>query len=618
MKSFLCDLILSCVVVAGSGKPIDELTYGSILYAYHQQEYEQAMLETSIAEAQGTRGENALRFDLAHGSFAFSQGMYTYAQNLFASVAEDELTDLDRMRLAFHLAREYHRQQNWPAVFEQIDQIDLGTSWRGKDRHHPEVEYMRLEGLIAEGNLTDARAVLANIDDRHPLHAYASFNLGVALREADDRPAALDVFRTLAMRTPRDRESFDLTQRARLAMAVLARELDQVSDAKTLLRELPGEGRYQNVALASYGDVAMAQGEHELAARIWLTISKDPSWTNATSAARLKFPLSLEHMASRETALEYYRDAEADFAERLQYVNDMASNIGNREWLRTTLAVFSAPQKNASSVDEMMNVWQIRLGHTDWLEWLSGEAVHEVLREWRELEDRRVWLEGLPERLEILEEVAEELQHRRGRVNDALSEHGLGSRLASLQTRIGETTERIASISASEPSFEDQWMYTLADPDQRALLNDLRSKRDLIRTGMAEADQERYLARLDRIRGLVFWEITQQRAGRLRALQKSLAELEATARDAQTQITRLSDAEGVFASGVQTDFYGFVDRAQAMTMRIARAQSVREERLAIELKRGMQKETHALEQYLLATRIAIARASDQLAMEGGP
>ena len=76
MKNFICELILSCVIAAPVGKPVDELTYGSMLYSYYQQEYQQALLETMVAESQGRRGEDPVRFDLAKGSFAFSERMY--------------------------------------------------------------------------------------------------------------------------------------------------------------------------------------------------------------------------------------------------------------------------------------------------------------------------------------------------------------------------------------------------------------------------------------------------------------------------------------------------------------------------------------------------------------
>ena len=184
MKNFICELILSCVVAAPVGKPVDELTYGSMLYSYYQQEYQQALLETMVAEAQDRRGEDTVRFDLAKGSFAFSERMYETARTTFDAVDPVELTELDQMRLAFHLAREYHRRGEYAGMESQLDRIALKSNWLGRARFHPEVEFMRAEAAMAAGNYARAETYLDVLDDDDPLLAYGLYNLGVAYREA--------------------------------------------------------------------------------------------------------------------------------------------------------------------------------------------------------------------------------------------------------------------------------------------------------------------------------------------------------------------------------------------------------------------------------------------------
>ena len=61
MLHFICELILSCVVAGPGVKTVDELTYGNVLYGYYQQDYQQALLDTMVAEAQDRRGENPAR-----------------------------------------------------------------------------------------------------------------------------------------------------------------------------------------------------------------------------------------------------------------------------------------------------------------------------------------------------------------------------------------------------------------------------------------------------------------------------------------------------------------------------------------------------------------------------
>ena len=177
MKAFLCELILSCSVAAGAAKPIDELTYGTVLYDYFQEEYQSGLLTVAVGESQGRLGENTVRFELARGSFAFADGMYDYARTTFDAVPAEELTELDQMRLAFHLAREYHRRGDWTLLDSQIAKIELGKTWRGRVKSHPEVEFMRAEAAISRGDFAAAHATLSSLDARDKRRAYGPLQL---------------------------------------------------------------------------------------------------------------------------------------------------------------------------------------------------------------------------------------------------------------------------------------------------------------------------------------------------------------------------------------------------------------------------------------------------------
>jgi hypothetical protein len=66
---------------------------------------------------------------------------------------------------------------------------------------------------------------------------------------------------------------------------------------------------------------------------------------------------------------------------------------------------------------------------------------------------------------------------------------------------------------------------------------------------------------------------------------------------------------------VETDFLAFTDRADLLNADVANALDRRELALAGELRRGMAREMQEVQKYLLVTRIGIARATDQLALD---
>ena len=68
MKQFLCELLFTCSLLGPGAQPVDDLTYGTVLYEYFQEDYQAALLNAEVAKRQGRRGENTTRFELAAGS----------------------------------------------------------------------------------------------------------------------------------------------------------------------------------------------------------------------------------------------------------------------------------------------------------------------------------------------------------------------------------------------------------------------------------------------------------------------------------------------------------------------------------------------------------------------
>jgi hypothetical protein len=106
-SKLLCDWILSCVLTVQPVTPLPDLYYGTVLYDYYQDDYQQALLDALIVEQRGAVGNDPVRLQLAKGSFAFADGMFAMAEQTFASVGDGELTPLDKMRLSFHSARRF-------------------------------------------------------------------------------------------------------------------------------------------------------------------------------------------------------------------------------------------------------------------------------------------------------------------------------------------------------------------------------------------------------------------------------------------------------------------------------------------------------------------------------
>jgi len=614
MKEFLCDWILSCVLTTQPVTPLPDLYYGTLLFDYYQEDYQQALLDESIIEQRGYVGSDSVRLQLAKGSFAFADGMFAMAEQTFASVKDGELTPLDKMRLSFHLAREDFRRQDWAGVERNIANIDLGKTWLGHERMHPEVEFMRAQVAIQHGDFAAARTAIDRIDPKQAFRAYALFNLGVALRAANDLAGAEETFATLGAMQVYEPDALDLKQRALVALSVVKRQRTEAATAASVLGGLPADGRYRDLALTSYGGLAMDTGDYQLAARIWLTLKKDAYWSESNATAQLGFPMSLEHMKSRELALTNYRAAETTFQNRLDDLQNVALRAQDPQWIGGLLAVFAQPDGD-DTTDKVMSEWRKSLGHTDWLEWLATEDVQQLLSEWRQLRSMSDWLHALPEELSTLDALAAEQRRRAGAAREMLTTHGLRERREHVAAVLDDMHGRIETLTAATPERTSQWMLTFADADEAKLLNDLSAKRALLMKLPNDDARAQLLTRVDYLEGMVFWNLAEERLTRLREAQKQAEETQAILADIDSKLARVTLAEGVIAYGVQTDFLSFQTRADAITAQVSVALADRETRLGDQIRAGIHREITQVERQLLVTRIAIARATDQLAMD---
>jgi hypothetical protein len=362
----------------------------------------------------------------------------------------------------------------------------------------------------------------------------------------------------------------------------------------------------------------MASGDYELAARVWQSLKDQGYWTPSTAAARLAFPLSLEHVASGQAALAQFRIAEQSFEARLASLDTLSASADDTAWVTGMLRVFTSEHPEREEASAKFDEWRAKLGHTDWLEWLATEDVHELMLEWRELDETAKWLDRMPDELAILDELSQEQRRRAAEARELITSRGLLERREALATTIEAMDERIADVSRAKPTPSAEWFAPLAQPDEAKLLAKIARMRAVLERASAagKGDRAKGIAeRLARIEGLVFWQIADDEPARLRKLVKANRANRALLADIDSRIARVQSAEHGLATGVQTDFLAFQTRADAIAEAVHKARDLRQGMLAAQLREGIRRERGQVEKYLLLTRIAIARAMDQIAMK---
>ena len=219
----------------------------------------------------------------------------------------------------------------------------------------------------------------------------------------------------------------------------------------------------------------------------------------------------------------------------------------------------------------------------------------------------------VPDTLDAFAEVSVKQVERTQSLRTALQDEKILARRAALQGELSGIDERLAWLDANQPVPDSKWMLAMANDTQRSRIDSL-----LVMLGSAQsmtnAEGEQVRARVERLLGIVFNELADDYPDqRWRLARQKQAVVQALA-DVDVSIDRVQTAEHAYVGTVGLRSEEYQPRVESLRTRITQAMRTREVALAQHLQSRMQEESVRIEQYLFLTRIAIAQASDQLAL----
>jgi len=367
-------------VVMPVANPAD-LQYRATMYLLGQEQYEPALIQ-SLAIAALTPGSTVdVRYKLVEARAAFALRMRGVAQETAAALDAEQLSPEDRIRVALLRARDFQQRGDWSGLGGEVQYIERVRGELGATALpdvDAEVAFMRAELATARGEFDRAEQIIHNdIPARDSLRAFGLFNLGVALRTSGSPSRSEQLFSELATMPVYTEAALDLKQRAQVALSMLKQQRTETASAESVLRSAPAQGRYHQLALASYARLAMDHGDYEVAASIWSTLLRESAWSTAGKAAQVAYPQSLENIAGPQAALKEYRRAETNFERRLDDLQTLAARTADPLW--DTRLLRGLANLSDSPLDPVVIEWRSRLGHDDWLAWLSEDETQLLL-----------------------------------------------------------------------------------------------------------------------------------------------------------------------------------------------------------------------------------------------
>ncbi len=599
---------LACVaMVAAGGARADERHavadphFGEVLFYFFQEDYFSALTRLMAAQRLARVPHHAEEAELLRGGMLLSYGLHQEAGRIFQALIDAGAPPSVRDRAWFYLAKIRHQRGYADEAEDAIARV------HGPLPGDLEDERLVLHAvlLLRRQQYPQAIAMLRKTSSRSGWAAYGRYNLGVALIQAGERDAGVELLDEIGRDRARGEELTALRDKANVALAYTFLQSDAPARAEPYLERVRLNGLLSTKALLGLGWTHAALNEYERALVPWIELTDRSMADTAVQESLLAVPFALGKLGAYRQSLARYERALDAYTREIARLDEAIAAI------RRGALVENLLRDNPG--EESGWFWRVRQPPDTpegryLTELLASHDFQEGLKNYRDLgfllRNLNTWAQSIGTYRDMLATRRQGFAERLPRV--IAGERALQvERLRSAHAREVQGLARIESEGDAE-----------ALAAERESMLAMRLER--VRTGLERladpAQRETAREKYRLLRGLLTWDLSAQYSTRLRSENKALQEAgrliaEAEARReallrAQAQVPASFDE---FDKRIET-LRGRISRAQADVSAAARAQEGYLAELAVgELALRREQITT----YITQARFAVAQIYDQ-------
>jgi len=519
---FVLGLASTSAVGADASRGLRDLYFGEALYYAHQERYLDALERLDAELGQHYRLDepplDTLHHHVGHaefsvGDFELQYRMHHRAGRAIRAVLEGNVDEAVRNEAAFRLAR-IHFQKDQPVdALHALDRISGEVPARIRD----EIEFLRANVYMALGQPGAAVEVLRRVQRSDALKGFAAYNLGIALLQDGNQLEALAQLDKAGQLRGLDQGGLAIRDRSNLLRGALLMDAEDFAPAQLTLERVRLEGPYSNQALLSAGWAHASGEKFERALVPWSMLAEREVTDAAVQEAILALPYAYSQLNVHGRAAMLYGQAVDVFGDELHKVDASIRSIREGSFLDALVREEIRQNKD----------WVIRLRslpetpETYYL--MALMASHDfqtALQNYLDLEDLRKRLLAWQGSFDAFEDI---IQHRGTYYQPVLPELDHQFRELDSQIRLRlEQRKRIdqrlhAMLTSPRADF-------LATADERMALEAMAR----LEAGIGEpaSDQDAaLLERVQRLRGLITWELETRYHERFTEAHQHLVEL---------------------------------------------------------------------------------------------
>jgi hypothetical protein len=586
---------------------------GEALYYAYQEHYFEALerLDTEIAQHYGV--DEPARDSLSHhidyaefsvGDFELHYRMHQRAGRAIKALLEADVPEPVRNEAAFRLARIHFQKGQAHEALRALEEI------RGRipEDIQDDVEFLRANIYMALRRPADAVDVLRRLQGSQDLKGFSTYNLGIALLQDGQQQEAIRQLDRAGQVKARDRATLAIRDKSNLVLGTLLFESSEFGPAQDLLDRVRLEGPFSNQALLRSGWAGASGEDFERAVVPWSILAERESTDAAVQEAILALPYAYSKLDVHGRAAVLYGKAVETFGEELGKVDASIESIRKGDFMKALVQEEIRQDKD----------WVIHLRNlpdapeTFYLTTLmASHDFQTALQNYLDLEDLRKKLVSWQTSLDSFEDI---IRLRRQYYEPLLP--GIDREFRKLDAQIRLRLEQRKNLAKRLEN-----MLIAPRPDHLATTDErqLTAWLDQVEDGLNDAsDSERAALRLriDRLQGVLSWNLETQYHQRLTNAHEHLRQLDA-------DVDTLTAQYGAFVRTRQAATHSYVGYEMPIKGLRARAAKTLERLHILMARQGHVLETVAirelaarrerLESYQNQARFAFADSYDRAA-----
>ncbi len=329
--------------VAGSAKApkstnLRDLYFGEALYHANQGEWFDAIsrLDTEVKEHYGVDEpeKDTLHYHIGEatfdvGDFELYYRMHQKAGRAIKAVIEGNVDEETRNEAIYRLTKIYYQKDQPEMAKETIGRIRSAVP----ENIRADVEYLRSNIEMANGDNTGAVKTLKKIESEKTLEGFADYNLGIALIRSGKEENGRQYLDKAGRITSSDLMTLSIKDKANLVLGEKLMAEKKYDKAKEALDRVQITGPFSNRALLSSGWADASMNNYESALVPWTILSNRTVTDAAVEEAMLAVPYAYGKLGVYSRAAVLYGQALESFGKEIDRLNASITSINSGKFL---------------------------------------------------------------------------------------------------------------------------------------------------------------------------------------------------------------------------------------------------------------------------------------------